>query len=715
MAAVTLVLHPNKTLLHSRRYGISHLASPVNTSCYATLKGFLSDKRLLRLLVGWALLLFSVSVAYAQRPGRVSIPTDTTTKSQEDTVQYGPETSQYIYQSDLQSNRVIYQQVDTVLTGVHKYSRVENFLNYQQYLGTIGMASRNIYPVVPEVVGTDIGLDAYDIYVNEPEDVRYYDTKSPFTQMYINFGGQGRDVVDITFSRNIGANLNFGFNGRFLSIDKQLAATRNQGDKVVPPSSNITAFVHYRSEDKRYQLMANATRFGHNVNESGGVVENTDPDTGLDEFFDGRNSPVWLREFEAKELRFNYHLYHQYELNELLQVYHQFTRRHQNNFLYFQPSGETIDTVTATRYFSRVLLDTTRTVDRIKYDVWDNEVGMKGSLGNLFYSVHYRIRRPIVYYSQDTVPTLPVYGDNQVDGEDFTELYAGFDLRLDLGDSTFLGGGVDYLNTESYRIDAEFSNPILKARATRALVLPTFIDQQFIGNHNYWRNSFASTGIDQLSGSLEYPFPSIYLRPFASITNISRPIYYRRDTTFNSRQAFPEQASGAVQLLSPGAEVRIDFLKKMHFQGQAIYTLKSGRAADFYPIPELTAFARLYYENIFLDGKIILQIGTDIHYTSSYLAYDYDVATQQFFLQPSAEGIETVGLIGNFSTPLPNGQSFPIADVFVNLKVRTARIFLRMPQVSAGLFEFEDGYFTTPFYPGQPLVLDVGIKWQFFD
>ena len=670
------------------------------------------DKQFIRLLAGWLLVIISFSQGLAQRPGRVNIPTDTTTQSQEDSVQYGPETSRYIYQSDLQNNRVIYQSVDTTLTGVHKYSRVENFLNYQQYLGAIGMASRNIYPVVPRTIGTDIGLDAYDIYVTEPEDIRYYDTKSPFTQMFITFGGVGRDVVDVTFSRNVGPNLNFGLNVRTLSIDKQLGAARREGDKVVR-SSSITAFMHYRSENERYQLMANATRFGHNVDESGGVVEDTTTDSGLSEFFFGQASQVWLREFEAKEFRFNYHLYHQYELSELLQVYHQFTRRHQNNFFYYQLGNETIDTNSATRYFSRVLLDTAQTADRIEYDVWDNEVGLKGSLGNLFYSVHYRIRRPIVYYNQDTVQTLPIFGQNQVDGEDFTELYAGFDLRFDLGDSTFLGGGVEYLNTESYQIEAEFNNPILKARATRARMLPTFADQQFVGNHNYWRNSFEPTAIDQISGSLEYPFPNIYLRPFATLSNINRPIYYRRDTTLNSRQAYPEQAGGAVQVLSPGAEVRIDFLKKMHFQGQAIYTLTSGRAADVYPVPELTAFARLYYENIFLNGKIVLQIGTDIHYTSSYLGYDYDVATQQFFLQPN--GLDNLGLIGNFPLPLPNGQSFPIADVFVNLKVRTARLFVRIPQVSAGLLDFEDGYFTTPFYPGQPLAIDLGIKWQFFD
>jgi hypothetical protein len=666
-------------------------------------------QQLLVFFWGYLLLLSSGVDVLAQRPGRVQIPTDTTSKSTEDTVKYGPETSRYIYQSDLQNNRIRYQTVDTVLTGVHKYSRVENFLNYQQYLGTIGMASRPIYPTIPRVIGTDIGLDAYDIYVTEPEEVRYFDTKSPFTQMFITFGGRGRDVVDVTFSRNIGPNLNFGINVRTMSIDKQLGATRRQGDKVVR-SSYINAFAHYRSKDERYQLMANATRFGHTVFESGGIIEDTTLDSGLDEFFQYRNARIWLREFEANEYRFNYHLYHQFELSELLQIYHQFTRRHQNNYFSFPLSGQSSDN----GYFQRILLDSVNTADRVKYDVWENEVGLKGTLGNLFYAVHYRIRRPTVnynHYELDSVRVLPVYGTSEVAHTGATELYAGFDLRFDLGENTFLGGGVDYLNTQSYQLEAEFNNPILKAKAVRARVLPTYTNRQFIGNHNYWKNEFEPTAIDQLSGSIEYQFPNIYLRPFASITNINQPIYYRRDTVVDSRQAFPEQASGAVQLLSPGVEARIDFLKKLHFQGQAIYTLTSGRAANVYPVPELTAFARIYYENIFLDGKIVLQIGTDIHYTSSYMGYDYDLATQQFFLQPN--GLDNTGLIGDFPLPLPNGQSYPIADLFVNLKVRTARLFLRVPQINQGVFE--EGYFTTPFYTGQPLVLDLGINWQFFD
>ncbi|MEQ9441290.1 MAG: putative porin [Cyclobacteriaceae bacterium] len=668
------------------------------------------------LFFGLAMMLVGLNESVAQRPGgpgKVRIPTDTTGQNKEDTVTYGPKTSQYILQSDLKYNRVRYQAVDTFLTGVHQYSRVEKFLNYQQYLGTIGMASRSIYPTVPKTIGTDIGLDAYDIYVEEPEEVRYYDTKSPFTQMFITFGGQGRDVVDVTFSRNIGPNLNFGLHVRTLSVDKQLGAIRSQGDKAVR-SSSINLFTHYRSENKKYQLMANATRFGHTVYESGGIVEDTTADSGLSEFFLYQNAAISLREFEAKEFRFNYHLYQQYELSELLQVYHEFTRKHQNNLFYYQLGSDVIDTDSTTRYFQRVLIDTAQTADRVDYDVWDNEVGLKGSLGNLFYGIHYRIRRPIVHYNHyelDSTLILPVYGVSRVADQAATELYAGFDLRFDLGENTYFGGGIDYMNTQSYQLEAEFNNPILKAKFTRSRVLPTYTDRQFVGNHNYWQQSLEPTAIDQLSGSIAYQFPGIYLRPFASLSNINRHIYYQRDTVLDSRQAYPVQAGGAVQILSPGAEVRIDFLKKLHLQGQAIYTLKSGRAANVFPVPELTAFARLYYENIFLDGKIILQIGTDIHYTSSYDGYDYDVATQQFFLQPN--GLDNTGLIGNFPLPLPNGRSYPVADLFVDLKVRTARVFLRIPQISEGLFS--DGYFTTPFYTGQPLVIDLGIKWQFFD
>ena len=673
------------------------------------------------LLLGLILLLSGASLPSL---AQVRIPTmgDTTARSKEDTVKYGPETTFFFRQRDLQYNRMRQQTLDTTQTGVYNFHPVEAAGNDLQYLGVLGMAARPIFPEPPEVTGVRLGIDVFDAYVTEPREMKYYNTKSPYILLQPTFGGEGRNVGQVIFTQNVRPNLNAGVSYRWLSIEPQIGpGAISQNDRAVE-SSQINAFVYYHTKNKRYDLLANFTRLGHNVDEYGGINAQLDDEGTPREFFRYRNSRVWLDEFRAKEIRFNYHVYHQYKISDLLQVYHEFDRKHQDNYFTHEISDLVGDTASA--YFRRILIDSTRTADAVRYELWSNELGLKGNLANLFYSIHYRIRQPSITYNHnpDSVVVLPTFGTNQVRNRRRTELYAGFDLRLDLGENTYLRGGADYLSAESYRLEAEFSNPILKGKFVRARTLPTFIASQFIGNHNYWFNDFDPVGMDQLSGSIEYQFPNIYLRPFISATNINKPIYYRRDTVsapippdtvkLISRQAYPEQASGGVQILSLGTEFNADFLKRMHVQNRITYTTRTGPAAETYPTPEWLATSRLYYENTFRDGKITLQLGVDAQFTSSYLAYDYDVATRQFFLQPDGE--PNNGLIGDLDVPLPRQESYVVMNAFFTMKVRTAVIYVKIPYLNQGLPD--DGYFATPFYAGQQRALaDIGIRWMFFD
>lgn len=673
-------------------------------------------KLFLRLFLLTMLTLGTSRVVRAQ----VRIPTmgDTTSRSQEDTVRYGPETTFYFQEHNLRYNRMRQQTVDTTLTGSYNFNPVEAAGNDLQYLGILGMAARPIFPEPATLPGVLSGQNAFDLYVTDPREVKYYNSRSPYILMHPTFGGNGRSAGDVIFTQNVRPNWNVGMEYKWLSIETQIAPT-SSNDRVVE-SAHLSLFTYFQTKNKRYDLLANFTRFGHNVEEYGGVNE-VITDQGYREFFRYRDSNVWLDEFTGREFRFNYHLYHQYKINDLLQVYHEFDRRIQHNYFQNQLGQPrlTVDSL----YFRRILIDTAETADAVRFREWNNELGLKGNLSRLFYSLHYRIRQASVNYNRDTVATLPTFGLNQVRNRRRTELYAGFDLRLDLGENTYLRGGADYLSSESYRLEAEFSNPILKGKFVRARTLPSFMESQFVGNHNYWSNDFDPVGTDQLTGSIEYQFPNLYLRPFATITNVNRPIYYVRDTvppitdpergiSLVSRQAYPVQASGGVRILSPGVQFNADFLKRLHVQNRLVYTLATGPADEAFPLPTWLVHTRLYYENTFRGGKITLQLGVDAQFTSSYLAPDYDVATRQFFLQP--DGVPENDPIGNLDTPLPDYPGYIVIDAFFTMKVRTAILYVKVPYVNQGLPEA--GYFATPFYPGQKRVLaDVGIRWMFFD
>lgn len=631
--------------------------------------------------------------------------------TEEDSVKYGPRTTTFTYKDAYKFNRVAYDTLDTLVQFAHRYSRVEQVGSQLQYLGTIGTAATPMYPVLPEVSGVTSGLDAYDIYTTSPEDLKYFNTLSPYTQLYVALGGNNRSIVDVTFTRNVTPNWNLGANFRSVTADRQVGG-RGRNDRRVE-SYFIDFHTFFRSKNEKYRLMAQIARFNHEVFASGGVVGEVDDEDRLEEFFRYNNSEIFLREFKNREFRINYHLYHEYQLNDRLQLYHEFDFRNQNVFFFYEPTGE----IDPEDYFRRVFLDTTGTADRVSYDLLDTEAGFKGSLGNLFYSLHYRVRRPHMDYSYQPDPEEETPGLNELglryDPDTVAlELYGGFDLRLDIGENTFLAGGADYQSTQNYRVEARFNNPILKARYIRMRAQPGFFSQRFVGNHNAWRNDFGPIGMDQLNGSLEYQFSNLYLRPFATLTNINQPVFYRRDSVANSRQAYPVQAGGGVRVLSPGIAFRFGFLKRMQLEGEAIYTLTGGPAANAVAIPSIYASGSLYYERSFINGKVAARIGLDLQYMPSYLAYDYDVASQQFFVQQQIYGGDV--LLDNFETPYPRQfGGVALADFFLDLKVRTAIVFLKVPFVNQGFPA--DGYFVTPFYAGQGRTLDLGIRWRFFD
>ena len=133
-------------------------------------------------------------------PRRGSRVIDDTTKQI-----YGPRTSRYYYEEDVFFNTFALRQVDTVIRNFHRFDEVRRNENLYQDLGTEGTAIRPIYYQVPENIGVSSGFNVYDVYW-EREKIKYWDTKSPFSNMNVVLGGRGRSITRATYSRNISPN-----------------------------------------------------------------------------------------------------------------------------------------------------------------------------------------------------------------------------------------------------------------------------------------------------------------------------------------------------------------------------------------------------------------------------------------------------------------------------------------------------------------------------
>jgi hypothetical protein len=93
---------------------------------------------------------------------------------------------------------------------------------------------------------------------------------------------------------------------------------------------------------------------------------------------------------------------------------------------------------------------------------------------------------------------------------------------------------------------------------------------------------------------------------------------------------------------------------------------------------------------------LLTQAGIDLFYNTKYYADAYQPELRSFCLQNDRQ-------LGNYL----------YTDVFLNLKIKRARIFLKLTNVLSGLIGYDN--FTVPHYPMQDRLFKFGIGWVFYD
>jgi hypothetical protein len=659
--------------------------------------------------------------AQEEGPRRGSKVIDDTTKQI-----YGPRTSRYFFEDDVFMNREILHRVDTAIRNFHRFNDVQRNDNLYQDLGVVGTAIRPIFYEIPDQIGVSGGFNSLDVYWKR-EQIKYWDTKSPYTNMWVIIGGRGRSITRATYSRNINPRWNFGLTYRGFFIDKQISR-QGKGDRNVR-GQYYDFFTTYQSKDSTYRLFANFKRNNHEVAESGGVRNDVPGNFTYTDYFSIDAQP-FLTEALNQELRMNIHLYHHYKIGKALQVYHKFDRYRQSNRFTDKPGPEPD--------FDFVEIDSVETNDKAKFTSLRNEVGIKGSLAKLFYNGYYALRDYRMTYTNDTV--FNQRSHNLWKG---TESYLGGRVALKLDSLVDVIGWAEIMETGNYRIEGSIVSKWFDASLKQVQYAPTFLQQFYRGSHDYWNNGFDNVNATRLSGSVHYRSKALTFSPGVTFTRIGNYVFYKRivspyadDREFpltnpNKTDVFPIQSSGENVIFSPHLALSLKFLRHVYVRGNAIYTRVVEETSDApFELPELFVNGQLSYENIFFNGNLDMHAGVDVHWKSAYYGMAYDVPTAQFYVQNEDRniagfndqggnnfsgiyGLET-SEDGRFQTPaLPNQQVLPVIDLFFNAKIKRGRIFFKynnLLQLITG-----NGYFTTPQYPGQRNTLDFGFDWSFYD
>jgi hypothetical protein len=618
---------------------------------------------------------------------------------------YGPTSTRYFSEEDVVNNRKRLYTIDTTLDAIHNFNFVQRNKNLYQDLGNIGSAIRPVFYKAPEQIGTLLGYDAYTLYDIKPSQVRYYNTKSPFSNIIYVPGGGDQDLLQFELSRNVDSLWNVGLNVQRISANKTLVDRTTTGDNTAISHWDFTIHSNYQTRNKKYSLLAFVNLADRNINDQGGLVLEQNPNTNeLNSYpqmleLDG-NRPI-LTTAASRDKSYNFHLYHEYVGYKAFQVYQtidiqtrkvqfidkSFATNWQNGFYPFAYQKNNL-TASGVKYTSTTATDNLALDSVYNENVYTNyeiKTGLKGFYKGFNYRAHFRQRFfSNSNYSLDTSIPNAEYSESK------SESFLGLWLNQYFKDSTRVFGEAETsIDFSSFRINGEFQGKWLNVGGSYITTTPTLVQQKMLNNTFRWRNS-VTKNVASLNAYAytNLKFGNLNLRPNVEINRISDFIYF-------DSEAFVQQNSSNILITRFG--LGIDYRwRKLSTTNLVFLTLKDD-ANNVMPMPKLFINSRIAVDLLF-KKKLFIQTGIDINYQSEYAGNAFMPVTQQFHLQDKQ-------MI----------QGYAQMDVFADMRINRVRLFFKFAHANFRVPVIGGNYYAAPGFAGMSRVLAFGVHWLLFD
>ena len=123
---------------------------------------------------------------------------------------YSLKTTKYLLKEKFSDGDSTLISPDSSLTDIEKvYDDEINHFTYQS-LGNIGTPLYNIFSYYDDNFLLSSRINSVDNYYLTKSVPKFYNSRSPFIDLSLFFGGNGRSLVDFIFTRNINENWNIG-------------------------------------------------------------------------------------------------------------------------------------------------------------------------------------------------------------------------------------------------------------------------------------------------------------------------------------------------------------------------------------------------------------------------------------------------------------------------------------------------------------------------
>jgi hypothetical protein len=591
---------------------------------------------------------------------------------------------------------------DTVFSLCQRYRVSDRYSSLNATLGNYGLPFYQIN-FFDRIFDPDEFIYAYYYpFMYLPVKNVFMNTQVPFTELVWTFGAP-RTTSEQTFrirhSQNITRYLNFG-------LIYDIIFSLGQYNYQRAEDKDFTFFTSYTSP--KYKLYFAAGINNLTSHENGGVI-----DTAQLDLYNTRDVPINLGGLNlatSKIKNRNILLVQRYTIGgqsaksdstkQKPKGFLGLSGTFSHIFIWEKNSRSYTDYYPESGFYDSIYINTLQTYDSlysrslkntVRFDFTTDEsrkIRLGGGVG---------IRNELFRYSQ----IVPTHDTNYADTVAWNKYNNALVGRLynDIGKFGWIAYGELYLTgyrAGDFSLTGKISKTFGWKKGDATWVVtggivnrqPSFWYEQWGGNHFEWHNNFKKEFRIDLGTVFSYPARKAELKfNYAIIDNF---------TDFNT-DALPSQHEGGLSVVAITAKKEFRAWK---FHLATDILLQQSSNPEILDLPLFTTQSALYFEHLFrfkkTGGKLNAQLGADVIYHTSYYAYSYMPATGRFYRQEKTKTGE-----------------YPFLNVFLNLKLKRARIFVMYDHVLSGWMGYD--YYMVPAYPMNFRMIRYGIAWTFYN
>lgn len=576
-----------------------------------------------------------------------------------------------------------------------------NLNNFEVYTNRYNLGNTGL-PYVPILFNSDLqpmgfyyGQDYISHNFFADSSLRYYDTRAPFTQFYYVSDPQIHQFFQFTHAQNFGKNLDFAFGFKRI---------RSQGNYLNQSTNLNQLSLDANYHIKRYILFANVIYNVHKFQQNGGIVSDTD--LGNTNYSDRQTTPVNLNFATSIMREQSIHLQQYFFLgfrngdtlkdNPLFYISHSLkVAGHSNIF--------TDNSIADSAYFQYPLyrLHDSLTYDSLRYNEFSNDISFGSGKGwNKFLHWEAGAKQQWIHFRNfvsepqgegiNTVLVTKKITDTVFNNYiAHARIYNTFDSGKILFEATgqyiFAGsqqGDQQEVIQLGLKID---STKFLKLTGSYSDQTPPFLYDLYQGNNINWINRLYNTTTSAVT--LTFFDKNWKLGITLQASRITNLVYF-------DNNAQPMQYHPSFMEYNAGITKDFKFFRKFHWNTSE----KLQYVADSVPLrlPRLVTENSVYFQSYLFHHALLLRVGVDLYFNTSYKGYAYMPVTDQYFLENSTK-------LGNYL----------YVDPFVSFRIKTFRMFLKLENATEGLVPIN--YYYALHYPMPDRTLRFGINWDFWN